>query len=73
MGLLGFEGNILAKVGETEKKLGNTEKEFVQKCSDCFLQPLKSFLEGQMKTIMVNNKKILWLNYVFIEWYGMLI
>lgn len=51
-------GNILAKVGETEKKLGNTEKEFVQKCSDCFLQPLKSFLEGQMKTIMKEKKTL---------------
>lgn len=46
-------GNILNKVGEAEKKLGQTEKEFVQKTSDCFLQPLKSFLDGQMKTIMV--------------------
>lgn len=44
-------GNVLGKVGEAEKKLGYTEKEFVQKSSDGFLQPLKSFLDGQMKTI----------------------
>ena len=46
-------GNILAKVGEAEKKLGETEKTFVHKSSDCLLQPLKSFLDGQMKTIQV--------------------
>jgi hypothetical protein len=47
-------GSILAKVGDAEKKLGLTEREFVQKSSDCFLQPLKSFLDGQMKTIQVS-------------------
>jgi endophilin-B len=46
-------GVILGKVGEAEKRLGNIEKEFVQKASDGFLQPLKSFLDGQMKTIQV--------------------
>jgi len=47
-------GNVLGKVGEAEKKLGNVEKEFVQKTSDGFLNPLKSFLDGQMKTIQVH-------------------
>jgi endophilin-B len=51
-------GNILAKVGEAEKQLGLIEKEFVQKSSDCFLQPLKSFLDGQMKTIQVIFSKL---------------
>ncbi len=46
-------GTILAKVGESEKKLGAVEKDFVLKSNDCFLQPLKSFLDGQMKTIQV--------------------
>jgi hypothetical protein len=43
----------MVKVGEAEKKLGLAEKDFIQKSSDCFLQPLKSFLEGQMKIIQV--------------------
>ncbi|CAF0859068.1 unnamed protein product [Brachionus calyciflorus] len=51
-------GSVLIKVGEAEKRLGSIEKEFVQKSSDCFLQPLKSFLEGQMKIIQ-KEKKIL--------------
>lgn len=46
-------GNVLIKVGEAEKKLGQLEKEYIQKSSDCLLQPLKSFLEGQMKIILV--------------------
>lgn len=53
-------GNILAKVGEAEKRLGQTEKEFVQRSSDCFLQPLKSFLDGQMKTIQVIQSTNIW-------------
>ncbi|RNA27852.1 endophilin-B1-like isoform X3 [Brachionus plicatilis] len=51
-------GSVLIKVGEAEKKLGNLEKDFIQKSSDCLLQPLKSFLEGQMKTIL-KEKRIL--------------
>lgn len=47
------------KVGEAEKKLGFAEKEFIQKTSDSFIQPLKSFLEGQMKIIQVYTKFIL--------------
>lgn len=53
----------MVKVGEAEKKLGANEKEFIQKSSDCFLQPLKSFLEGQMKIIQVDlfgQKSQLW-------------
>ena len=46
-------GSTLIKVGEAEKKLGYVEKEFVLKASDSFTQPLKSFLEGQMKIIQV--------------------
>jgi endophilin-B1 len=43
----------LNKVGKAEKEMGSIEKEFVQKSNDCFLQPLKSFIDGQMKTIQV--------------------
>ena len=47
------KGAILAKVGEAEKKIGEAEKDFVHKSSDCFLQPLKAFLDGQMRNIQV--------------------
>ena len=50
--------NTLNKVGEIEKKLGAIEKDFVQKSSDCFLQPLRSFLEGQMKIIQKEKKTL---------------
>jgi hypothetical protein len=46
-------GNLLVKIGEAEKKLGTSEKDFVVRSSECFIQPLKSFLDGQMKTIQV--------------------
>ena len=36
-----------------EKKIGEAEKDFVHKSSDCFLQPLKAFLDGQMRNIQV--------------------
>jgi endophilin-B1 len=51
-------GSALIKAGETEKKLGVAEKEFVQRSIDSFVQPLKSFLDGQMKTIQ-KEKKVL--------------
>ncbi len=47
-------GSALVKVGEAEKKLGYAEHEFVQKVSESFVQPLKSFLDGQMRIIQVN-------------------
>jgi hypothetical protein len=50
-------GNALIKVGDAEKQMGYAEKIFVQKCSDSFIQPLKSFLEGQMKMIQVSKNK----------------
>jgi hypothetical protein len=46
---------MLARVGETEKKIGESEKEFVNKANECFVTPLKNFLDGQMRTIQVSN------------------
>lgn len=34
-------------------QIGNAEKEFVQSACNNFLQPLKNFLEGDMRTIQV--------------------
>ena len=36
-----------------QKKVGQAEREFMTKSSSHFLHPLRSFLEGDMKTIGV--------------------
>ena len=41
------------KSGQTQILIGNAHREFVQSTANNFLQPLKNFLEGDMKTIMV--------------------
>lgn len=51
-------GNSLIKCGQTQMQIGNAEKEFVQSACNNFLQPLKNFLEGDMRTIQ-KEKKIL--------------
>lgn len=51
--LLFFSGNSLIKCGQTQMQIGNAEKEFVQSACNNFLQPLKNFLEGDMRTIQV--------------------
>ncbi|XP_069122140.1 endophilin-B1-like isoform X6 [Argopecten irradians] len=51
-------GNALVKSGQTQIQIGNAEREFTQATVNNFLQPLKSFLEGDMKTIQ-KEKKIL--------------
>ncbi|VDI36633.1 endophilin-B [Mytilus galloprovincialis] len=51
-------GNALVKTGATQINIGNAEKEFVQSTANNFLQPLRNFLDGDMKTIQ-KEKKIL--------------
>lgn len=51
-------GAILAKVGEAETKIGEHEKDFVSKSSEVFIQPLKGFLEGQMRSIQKEKKTL---------------
>ena len=48
-----FIGSTLLKTGTTLKKIGNAEKDFMQKSFVQFLHPLRSFLDNEMKTIMV--------------------
>lgn len=45
-------GTALIKVGQYEQKLGQTERDFIGSAGICFTQPLRKFLEGEMKTIM---------------------
>ncbi|KAJ8286424.1 hypothetical protein GJAV_G00039120 [Gymnothorax javanicus] len=44
-------GSTLVKVGESQRKLGGVEREFIQSSALCFLTPLRNFLEGDWKTI----------------------
>lgn len=44
-------GSALIKVGQTEQKLGQTERDFTTAAENSFIQPLRRFLEGEMKTI----------------------
>lgn len=48
-----FLGNALMKVGSSQQKLGQTEREFVRAAANNFIQPLQAFLDGDMKTVQV--------------------
>ncbi|KAF4514157.1 UNVERIFIED_CONTAM: hypothetical protein B566_EDAN019268 [Ephemera danica] len=45
-------GSTLIKVGQTEQKLGVTEREYIGAINQSYIMPLRKFLEGEMKTIM---------------------
>ncbi|ESO85878.1 hypothetical protein LOTGIDRAFT_130216 [Lottia gigantea] len=49
-------GNALIKCGQAEIKVGTAEREFVAQSVNNYLQPLRNFLEGDMKTIMKEKK-----------------
>lgn len=47
----GAYGSALIKTGQAQQKLGSCERDFIGSAGMCFIQPLKKFLEGEMKTI----------------------
>lgn len=47
-------GTALIKCGQFHQKLGLAHKEFVHSSATGFMQPLKSFLDGEMKSLTVN-------------------
>lgn len=49
-------GNALIKVGKAEQNLGITERDFVTNAYRSFVQPLKKFLEEDMRTITKERK-----------------
>ncbi|XP_067940086.1 endophilin-B1-like isoform X3 [Watersipora subatra] len=51
-------GNSLLKVGQTQQKLGDAEKTFVNKTSQDFLVPLRAFLENDIKNIARERKAL---------------
>ena len=54
-------GSALVKVGTTEKKLGQAERDLKAKCMSHFLHQLKTFLDGDMKTILVSRCDAIWI------------
>ena len=46
-------GSALIKVGKTQQNLGQTERNFVTGAYRGFVQPLRKFLDEDMKTITV--------------------
>ncbi|CAG9823416.1 unnamed protein product [Phaedon cochleariae] len=51
-------GGALIKVGQWEQKLGQTERDFIGSAGMCYTQPLRKFLETEMKTI-IKEKNVL--------------
>lgn len=58
--LLCATGSALIKCGETEKLLGSAEKELIQSSAINFLTPLRNFIEGDFKTILVSNSVLIY-------------
>ncbi|CAH1961672.1 unnamed protein product [Acanthoscelides obtectus] len=51
-------GSALIKVGQWEQKLGQTERDFIGSAGMCFTQPLRKFLDTEMRTI-IKEKNLL--------------
>ncbi|XP_014663884.1 PREDICTED: endophilin-B1-like [Priapulus caudatus] len=51
-------GSTLVKCGQMERNIGNAEKEYIHKVNNNFLTPLRTFLEGDMKTIVRERKTL---------------
>lgn len=59
-------GTSLIKVGQYEQKLGQAERDFIGSAGICFTQPLRRFLDGEMKTIMKEKNVLETKRYVCI-------
>ena len=51
--LFHITGAALVQCGQTQIKLGQIEREYMQSSVNNFINPLRNFLDGDMKTIMV--------------------
>lgn len=47
----GSYGSALIKTGQAEQRLGQCERDFIANTGMCFIQPLKKFLDGEMRAI----------------------
>ncbi|XP_012218452.1 endophilin-B1 isoform X2 [Linepithema humile] len=44
-------GSALIKIGQCQQKLGQIERDFIGTAANCYIQPLRKFLDGEMKTV----------------------
>ncbi|XP_012526961.1 endophilin-B1 isoform X2 [Monomorium pharaonis] len=44
-------GSALIKVGQCQQRLGQIERDFIRTAANCYIQPLRKFLDGEMKTV----------------------
>ncbi|CAF0740281.1 unnamed protein product [Adineta steineri] len=51
-------GSTLIKCGQMHQKLGHAYKDFIQSAAMGYMQPLKSFLEGEMKSITKERRTL---------------
>ncbi|XP_012246457.1 endophilin-B1 isoform X5 [Bombus vosnesenskii] len=56
-------GSALNKVGQCQQKLGQIQRNFIKDSANCYIQPLRKFLEGEMKTVtkemsILENKRL---------------
>ncbi|XP_029043323.1 endophilin-B1 isoform X2 [Osmia bicornis bicornis] len=56
-------GSALIKVGQCQQKLGQIERSFIEAAANCYIHPLRKFLEGEMKTVIkemsiLENKRL---------------
>lgn len=49
-------GSALIKVGQAQQRLGQSERDFVTNAYRGFVEPLRKFLDEDMKTIMKERK-----------------
>ena len=54
-----FSGSALIKCGQTEQRLGTAERDYISASANGFIQPLKAFLDGDMKTVQVLNSSLI--------------
>lgn len=62
-------GNVLIKAGQCEQKLGQTERDFIGSAGMCYTEPLRKFLDGEMKTIMKERSLLESKRYTFVNNY----
>ena len=53
-----FPGSALVKCGYTQRKIGEADRDFMSKTVSHYIHPLRSFLEGDMKTIAVGTHAV---------------
>ncbi|XP_071579876.1 endophilin-B1 isoform X5 [Temnothorax nylanderi] len=56
-------GSALIKVGLCQQRLGQIERDFIGTAANCYIQPLRKFLDGEMKTVskemaILENKRL---------------